>query len=304
MEEHVMFDFVHPRRRSLTALMAILCCSLVGGVSLAEAQSNALLQPEDVVRRPEYGRFLVSEKYTYQLLDAALERSVERYGPYRAEPLLTETSVARLRKEAVKGDLVNVLVGPPVSDDVFPIDIPLDKGLMGYRVAFIRANEQGRVDQVRDIEDLRQLRVGHGAQWFDTPILEHNNLNVVKAMELEPLFQMLEHGRFDLLPRGITELLPEYDHYVKGSPTLAIDQHLLIHYPQAKYVYVSPSAPRLAQRIRYGLEEMQKDGSFDRLFDRYFSRPIADLRLGQRTLIELDNPSLPAWAKIPTMQWH
>jgi hypothetical protein len=299
-----MFVIIHPRRRSLTALLAALCCLLVGGVPLAEAQSNTLPQPEDVVRRPEYGRFLVSEKYTYQLLDAALARSVERYGPYRTEPLVTETSVARLRKEAVKGDLVNVLVGPPVVDDVIPIDIPLDKGLMGYRIAFIRANEQSRVAQVRDIEDLKQLRVGNGAQWFDTPILEHNNLDVVKAAELGPLFQMLEHGRFDLLPRGLTELLPEYDHYVKSSPTLAIDQHLLIHYPQAKYVYVSPSTPRIAQRIRYGLEEMQKDGSFDRLFDKHFAQLLADLRLGQRKLIELDNPSLPAWAKIPTMQWH
>jgi hypothetical protein len=299
-----MFVIIHPRRRSLTALLAALCCLLVGGVPLAEAQSNTLPQPEDVVRRPEYGRFLVSEKYTYQLLDAALARSVERYGPYRTEPLVTETSVARLRKEAVKGDLVNVLVGPPVVDDVIPIDIPLDKGLMGYRIAFIRANEQNRVAQVRDIEDLKQLRVGNGAQWFDTPILEHNNLDVVKAAELGPLFQMLEHGRFDLLPRGLTELLPEYDHYVKGTPTLAIDQHLLIHYPQAKYVYVSPSTPRIAQRIRYGLEEMQKDGSFDRLFDKHFAQLLADLRLGQRKLIELDNPSLPAWAKIPTMQWH
>ena len=76
------------------------------------------------------------------------------------EPYTTELSPARLRREAVKGDLVNVAVLQPMDDELIPIDIPLDKGLFGYRVASIRASDQSRVAQVRDIAGLRQLRLG------------------------------------------------------------------------------------------------------------------------------------------------
>ena len=68
----------------------------------------------------------------------------------------TERSPARLRRESVKGDPLNVAVLQPLDDELIPIDIPLDKGLFGYRVASI----QSRVAQVRDIAGLRQLRLG------------------------------------------------------------------------------------------------------------------------------------------------
>jgi hypothetical protein len=64
------------------------------------------------------------------------------------------------------------------------------------------------------------------------------------------------------------------------------------------FAFVSKSTPRLAERIRYGLEEMQKDGSFDRFFDEHFSEVIAKLKFPQRTIIELENPLVPVWAKI------
>ena len=70
------------------------------------------------------------------------------------EPYTTELSPARLRREAVKGDLVNVAVLQPMDDELIPIDI------LGYRVASIRASDQSRVAQVRDIAGLRQLRLG------------------------------------------------------------------------------------------------------------------------------------------------
>jgi hypothetical protein len=49
---------------------------------------------------------------------------------------------------------------------------------------------------------------------------------------------------------------------------------------------------------------MQKDGSFDQHFDKYFAQTIADFRFSKRTVIELENPFLPAWAKIPPLEWR
>jgi hypothetical protein len=67
-------------------------------------------------------------------------------------------------------------------------------------------------------------------------------------------------------------------------------------------VYVSKSVPRLAERIRYGLQEMQEDGSFDRHFDTYFAQAMADPRFPQRTLVELENLLLPAGATVPRLE--
>jgi hypothetical protein len=263
---------------------------------------------QDVVRRYDGGNFRVEYRYGYEMLDDALEHSLARYGPYKIEAVATEMSENRLRQEVLKGDLVNVMVHnadySEVNEELTVIDIPLEKGLQGYRVAFILTTEQGRVNQVRDIASLRQLQIGAGEQWSDVQVYRDNGIHPTTAKSYESLLLMLEHGRFDLFPRAATGILAEYDNYKDKYPGLAIDQHLLLYWPSAKYIYVSKSAPRLAERIRYGLEEMQKDGSFDRHFEKYSSQVIAELNFPQRTVIELENPLLPSWARIPRLKWQ
>jgi len=126
------------------------------------------------MRRYEFGYIGVSLRYGYELLDAALERSGARYGAYRVEPVLIEMSIARLQREVVKGDLVNVVVRATnsrreIDEELIPIEIPLDKGLNGYRVTIIRASDQDRLARLGDIAGVRQLRIGIGEQWNDVP---------------------------------------------------------------------------------------------------------------------------------------
>jgi len=303
-----MSKFFNHRNGPIGALLLSLCCYLAGGAWTASAQSSS--PPQDVVRRYEGGRLLVIQKYSYALLDAALERSVARYGRYKVEPVATEMSPARLRKEVLKGDLINVVVRPPgnkeMDEGLIPVDVPLEKGLFGYRVPFIRAGDQTRLEHVRNIAGLQQLRLGTAEEYLAKAIYQHNGIEVVTAGNYGSLLLMLEHGRLDVFPVGINWFLAEaeYNHYKNKYPTLAIEQHLLIHYPFAHYVYVSKSALGLSERIRYGLQEMQNDGSFDRLFDKHFAQAVVDLRFHQRTIIELENPFLPAWAKIPKIKWR
>lgn len=287
-------------------LLFSLCCCAAGGWRMAWAQSA--FAGQDVVRRYEGGRFRVEYRYGYEILDDALQHSVTRYGPYKIEPVATEMSENRLRQEVLKGDLVNVMVHNAdyrdLNEELTAIDIPLEKGLQGYRVGLIRATDQGRINQVRDIGSFRQLQIGAGEQWSDVKVYRENGILPVTAKSYESLMQMLEHGRFDLFPRAATGILAEYDNFKGKYPSLGIDQHLLLYWPSAKYIYVSKSAPRLAERIRYGLEEMQKDGSFDRRFEEYASQVIAELDFPHRTVIELENPLLPSWARVPRLEWR
>jgi len=154
---------------SLAALLLAFC-----HLAAACAESGASALAPDVMRRYEFGYIGVSLRYGYELLDAALERSGARYGAYRVEPVLIEMSIARLQREVVKGDLVNVVVRATnsrreIDEELIPIEIPLDKGLNGYRVTIIRASDQDRLARLGDIAGFRQLRIGIGEQWNDVP---------------------------------------------------------------------------------------------------------------------------------------
>jgi hypothetical protein len=237
-------------------------------------------------------------------LREALERTRRDYGAYEVQPFTEDVSIGRAIELAIEGRLVNVLsagVGqsaPSPERDMIPVAFPIDKGLLGYRVAFIDRRSQDRLLRVHGIEELRHLRVGQGSGWGDVRIYEHERIPVETTYDYESLVLMLLHGRFDLFPRGLWEVAPELAAYGTRYPDLAVEQLLLLHYPFFEAFYVSRSAPRLAGRLTVGLERMVADGSFDAFFARHFGKLLADLNLRQRVVIELENPFLPAWVPL------
>lgn len=242
--------------------------------------------------------------YDLALLHEKLERTRRDYGAYELQPFTENVSVGRAIELAIEGRLVNVLsagVGqsaPSPEQDMIPVPFPIDKGMLGYRVALIDRRNRDRLSRVHGIEDLRQLRVGQGSGWGDVRIYEHERIPVETTYDYESLVLMLLHGRFDLFPRGLWEVAPELAAYATRYPDLAVEQHLLLHYPFLEAFYVSRSSPRLAGRLTAGLERMVADGSFDALFAGHCRKLLADLHLRQRVVIELENPFLPAWVPV------
>jgi hypothetical protein len=242
--------------------------------------------------------------YDLTLLREALERTRIEYGAYEVQPFTENVSVGRAIQLAIEGRLVNLLsagVGqsaPSPEREMIPVPFPIDKGLLGYRVALIDRRSRDRLSGVHSIDELRQLRVGQGKGWGDVRVYKHERIPIETTYDYESLVLMLLHGRFDLFPRGLSEIAPELAAYGARYPDLAVEQHLLLHYPFFEAFYVSPSAPRLAARLTAGLERMVADGSFDALFARNFGKPLAYLNLRQRVVIELENPFLPPWAPV------
>jgi hypothetical protein len=240
--------------------------------------------------------------YDLAVLHEAMERTRRDYGAYEVQSVIENVSLARAIKLAIDGRLVNLLpVGvaePAPEREMIPVPFPIDKGLLGYRVALIDQRNQERLSRVHSVEDLRLLHVGQGSGWSDVRIYEHARIPVETTPDYDSLVSMLLHDRFDLFPRGLWEIAMEIATYGSRRPGLAVEQHLLLHYPFFETFYVSRSSPRLAARLTAGLERMVADGSFDALFARHFGRLLADLHLHQRVLIELENPFLPAWVPI------
>ena len=277
---------------------------LIGLLMLAVLPCGAAA--DDVVKLVTFPRLRPGaiNSYDLALLHEALERTRRDYGAYEVQPFTEDVSIGRAIELAIEGRLVNVLSAgvsqsaPSPERDMIPVAFPIDKGLLGYRVAFIDRHSQDRLLRVHGIEDLRQLRVGQGSGWGDVRIYEHERIPVETTYDYESLVLMLLHGRFDLFPRGLWEVAPELAAYGPRYPDLAVEQLLLLHYPFFEAFYVSRSAPRLAGRLTVGLERMVADGSFDVFFARHFRKLLADLHLRQRVVIELENPFLPAWVPL------
>lgn len=175
--------------------------------------------------------------------------------------------------------------------EAIPVRIPLDKGLSGWRIAFVRARDAGQFKHVRTLEQLRGYIAGQGFDWVDTAILRANALPVTTGGEYNALSRMLALGRFDYFPRSIREVWEEADK--RPQPGVVVDQYIVLQYPSAVYFFVAPDNPGLAATIRSGLELAYRDGSFDSLFERYRRTWMARAKLQQRAVIQLENPALP-----------
>ncbi len=172
-----------------------------------------------------------------------------------------------------------------------PIRIPIYKGLIGWRLCLVNATERDKLQHIKTVADLKTLVALQGSDWPDSDILRANGLSVEGTADYEGLFKMLRRGRADYFPRALSEIGNEAA--VAKNHALAIDNHIVLHYPAAVYFFVAKDNLILANALTEGLEAAMADGSFDNLFLQYFDAVIKQANLSKRTIIELHNPLLP-----------
>ena len=233
--------------------------------------------------------------YLQLLLTKAMERTIHLYGPYRIEQYPTSLTRKRSLALLVKGK-ITVYVAPTSRKweaAAIPVRIPLRKGILGYRLFFIRDKDQALFSEVSSMKELLKFRLGQGAQWTITQSFKRLGIKVSGGVEYEPLFKMLEMGRFDYFPRGINEIFREYETRKNKFPTLKIEDTLSIYLPLPQYFFVPPTRPDLAKRIEIGLLSILEDGTFDKFFMDYHREDIKKARWGSRKIFELKNLNLP-----------
>jgi hypothetical protein len=174
---------------------------------------------------------------------------------------------------------------------LLPVRIPIDRGLLGWRLLLVRRSELAQWRRVQGLGDLRERLAGQGHDWPDTAILRANGLQVGTSSVYEALFRMLVAGRVDYFPRSILEI----DSELAGGrhPQLAIAPGLMLHYPAAAYLFVSPSRPELAAQLKAGLEAAVADGSFQRLHREQYGTVLKAHPVVPERVLRLHNPLLP-----------
>ena len=230
--------------------------------------------------------------YVTALLQLALARSGQAYALRRSELRMVQTrAMQEIATASGSVDVVWAMTSRAREAHLLPVRIPIDRGLIGWRVALIQARQPQLLRGVHRIAALARLSAGQMRDWPDSAILRANGLRLDTSSTYEGLFRQLAAGRIDYFPRSVIEAQSELASHAQLP--LALDAHLVIRYPAALYFFVGRHRPELARHIEIGLESMLADGSFAQLFQQHFGRLADGLKLSHRYMLELANPDLP-----------
>lgn len=266
------------RRRPL--LLALLAAPVAG------AGTQRLVYPMHDPGRVAQWRYLQA------VMKLAIQRSGADYEVVESSLPMTQ---ARAIREMADGsgrlDLAWTMTSLEREAQLLPVRVPLDRGMIGWRIAFVRPEDVDRWRDVRRPDELAHYVAGQGHDWPDTDILRANGLPVHGASRYEALFDMLRLGRIDYFPRAVFEIDDEADSELAHD--LVIEPHVLLRYPAASYLFVRPDQPLVAAHLQRGLDAAVEDGSFAQLFQQHFGELIHRHRLMHRQALLLKNPLLP-----------
>ncbi|MEJ6021450.1 hypothetical protein [Ramlibacter sp. PS4R-6] len=234
--------------------------------------------------------------YDYELLRLALEATVPTHGPFELRASAQAMNQAKAGEEILAGTRsVNVFArstSAEIEMRFLPVRIPIDKGLISWRVFLVRADMEAKFAEVESLDQLRAYSVGSFTTWADTSILRAAGFKVVTGDSYEGLFRMLVDRKFDFFSRSADEAYREWDERRARLPEMRVEQKLLLHFPTTRYFFVrrADEGQRLAERIEAGLETLIRTASFDNYFLRYKAVLINRAHLKTRRPFYIDNP--------------
>lgn len=278
--------------RTLHALTLVLVC--LGGPSFAAESAQTWQFVHNGPESADDHRY----DYHWAVLAAALDATRGKYGPYSMKSVNFMTETRQVYELQQTSGLINTMVLDSTAEleaSLLPVKVPVDKGLLGYRVFLIQAQAQKNFDKVQTLADLRKFSIGQGSDWSDVAIFKSAGFDVVGAVVYESLFEMLMANRFDAFGRGVTEVVDELNERKQKYPGMAIEKNVLLYYPMPIYFWFPKNATgtRYAQRVDEGMRIISSNGTLDRMFKKQYGSLIRDLRLKDRKLFRIPNPNLP-----------
>ena len=244
--------------------------------------------------------------YYVDVLKLAMEKSRPQYGDYRFEGVPSDASTLRALSDVVQNSYPNLVLEMGYEDkltengDLTYIDLPVDGGIVGYRVCYLNPAIQQKITSTTTLDDLRKYTVGQGVGWADTEIFRHNGFKVIEVDRFPALFRMVAAGRIDLFCRGANQIIEdsyelnalEGSSKTKSLTKLIVDQTFVLVYPLPRFFYLHSKNKLAKERITAGLKIAHADGSLRKLWDKHYKASVDFVHLEQRQIIYLENPLL------------
>lgn len=228
--------------------------------------------------------------YPIALLHLALEKSGQSYNPVPSETALSQYRTLRQLELNQGIDVVWTMSSPEREQQLRPVRIPIDRGLIGWRLLLIRQQDEQRFLQLKDEAQLKALKTIQGLDWPDYHILQSNGFRTSSSASYQGMFNMLQARRIDYFPRSVTELPAELVAFKQAD--LMASPKWVLYYPAVLYFFVNKNNTKLAQDIENGLRIAIADGSMKQLFLQHFGAAIQQADLPNRTVLRLHNPLL------------
>jgi hypothetical protein len=229
--------------------------------------------------------------YPIALLHLAIEKSATEYQLVPSGQVMTQHRTLRQLGSNNGLDVVWTMTSPEREKELRPIRIPIDRGLIGWRLLLIHQENEEKIQQL-DEKQLKTSPSVQGGDWPDYPILQANHFRVLASGDFDAMFKMVQAKRIDYFPRSLTEIWPELQQ--RPGMSLVVAPKWVLHYPAALYFFVQKDNVELANAIEIGLLRAIEDGSMQQLFSQHFSGAIQQADLKSRTVVQLTNPILPA----------
>ncbi len=234
--------------------------------------------------------------FQWKILKEALDATVPDYGNYTLNQ--SESSLPEVRhvRELERGNRINVIreiTNRELEEKLLPVRIPIQKGLLGYRIFLINKKNKDLFMGIQNLTDLKRYSIGQGTGWGDVAILKSNGFTVIEAARYDFLLRMLINGRFWIFSRGISEAPVELEEQQEQFPDLYLDSQICLQYPFAEYFFFNKKDTELAKRVETGLLRLIDSGKYDELFNEQFGDLIHSVDLNSRTIYKIDNPHLP-----------
>jgi len=235
------------------------------------------------------------QKYPTRLLELALKKTIDEFGPYKIISAPTGANWKRSRADVINGKYENFIIRQSVTPDrlekMEAVPFPVDLGIVGYRVAFTSSGSKEDLKQVRTLNDLKQFSIVQGLGWLDTKILTANDFNVKTGNTYKSMFKVVANNREDLFFRGTNELLSEWQQH-KHISGLTYDAAIAIHYPLPRFFFTTKGNKEAANRIHKGLMKAYDDGSLMKLWLEEYGPSIEFVQLNKRRIFKIENPFL------------
>lgn len=268
--------------------LIVFVCSFFILEKLALAQEQVRLPPtKDILDRTHFHQTLLKRALN---LEASTDQSVELVFLDSDLPLESD----RRAKMLIQGRL-DILWAPPRADlenGALRVNFPFLRGLQGYRILLAHRNKLEALEQITGLDALKNLKAGLGSGWTDTAVFRENGLITITAPSLDTLWHMLEAERFDYLPRGLTEVIPELKSRQSRFQSVAMDRSLVLYYPFPLFFYVSKDRPDLHATLTTNLSTLRQSGEFEALWREAHQELFQELSFGNRKVLELDTSHL------------
>ena len=229
--------------------------------------------------------------YPVALLKLALEKSGADYQAVPSASVMTQYRTLRQVSTAQGLDVLWTMTTPEREQQLRPIRIPIDRGLLGWRLFVIQPERANQFARLPNKAQLQKLMAVQGSDWPDFPVLQANQFKVLGSGDFEGMFRMVKSARIDFFPRSVTEIWPELSQ--REALGLAVAPKWVLHYTAPLYFFVQKDNEELASAIERGLWKAIEDGSMQELFLHSFGPALDKAALSERTVIELVNPLLP-----------